>query len=181
MAAATPGTLPMTPMHRRSALVILALLACVLLLPGCASTGKGEALQRAQYAWSAAIRWGDFEGAWNLVDPAHREQNPLSEVEFERYNHIQVSHYRELGAQSTADGMSCATSISASSTATPWPSAECATASPGATTRRRAPGGSPTACRTSGAGSNPGRRGRGFAPPPALGDNRGPPPDGHAT
>lgn len=105
MAAATPGTLPMTPMHRRSALVILALLACVLLLPGCASTGKGEALQRAQYAWSAAIRWGDFEGAWNLVDPDHREQNPLSEVEFERYNHIQVSHYRELGAQSTADGM----------------------------------------------------------------------------
>ena len=105
MAAATPGTLPMPPMHRRSALVILALLACVLLLPGCASTGKGEALQRAQYAWSAAIRWGDFEGAWNLVDPDHREQNPLSEVEFERYNHIQVSHYRELGAQSTADGM----------------------------------------------------------------------------
>ena len=105
MAAATPGPLPMTPMHRRSALVILALLACVLLLPGCASTGKGEALQRAQYAWSAAIRWGDFEGAWNLVDPDHREQNPLSEVEFERYNHIQVSHYRELGAQSTADGM----------------------------------------------------------------------------
>ncbi|GGK16218.1 hypothetical protein [Luteimonas terricola] len=89
--------------RHRTAFAILALLACALLLPGCASTGKGEALQRAQYAWSAAIRWGDFEGAWNLVDPEYREQHPLSEVEFERYNQIQVSHYRELGAQQAAD------------------------------------------------------------------------------
>ena len=56
MAAATPGTPPMRPMRHRSTFVLLALLACALLLPGCASTNKGEALQRAQYAWSAAIR-----------------------------------------------------------------------------------------------------------------------------
>ena len=95
----------MRPTYARNALVLLALLACTLLLPGCASTGKGEALQRAQYAWSAAIRWGDFEGAWNLVDPDYREQHPLTDVELERYNHIQVSHYRELGAHPAADDM----------------------------------------------------------------------------
>ena len=104
MAAATPGTPPMRPMRHRSTFALLALLACALLLPGCASTNKGEALQRAQYAWSAAIRWGDFEGAWNLVDPAYRDQHPLTDIELERYNHIQVAHYREQGAQTLADG-----------------------------------------------------------------------------
>ncbi|MEN1941990.1 hypothetical protein WCE41_13080 [Luteimonas sp. MJ246] len=92
----------MRPMHRRSAFALFALLACALLLPGCASTGKGEALDRAQYAWSAAVRWGDFEGAWNLVDPDYRERHPMSEIEFERYKQVQVSHYRDLGAAQVA-------------------------------------------------------------------------------
>lgn len=105
MAAAITGDPDMQPMHARNALALLALLACALLLPGCASTGKGEALQRAQYAWSAAIRWGDFEGAWNLVDPAYRDGNPLTDVALERYAQVQVSHYRELGAPPpSADG-----------------------------------------------------------------------------
>lgn len=90
--------------RRRAAHAFLLLLAAALLLPGCAATGKGEALHRAQYAWSAAVRWGDFEAAWNLVDPAYREQRPLTEVELERYRQVQVTHYRELGVQPTSDG-----------------------------------------------------------------------------
>src|SRR5690606_27519415 len=50
---------------------------------------------------------------------------------------------------------SCARSTSAWSTATPWPSAACATANPGAGTRSRAAGGSPPGCLTSGAASRP--------------------------
>lgn len=89
----------------RSASALVFLLACALLLPGCATGGgKGEALQRAQYAWSAAVRWGDFEGAWNLVDPEYREAHPMTEVEFERYRQVQVSHYRDLASRSAADG-----------------------------------------------------------------------------
>ena len=99
MAAAIPRDPAMRSKRHRPAFALFALLACALLLPGCASTGKGEALQRAQYAWSAAIRWGDFEGAWNLVDPEYREQHPLTDLELERYGHIQVSHYRELGSR----------------------------------------------------------------------------------
>ena len=53
---------------------------------------------------ASAIRWGDFEGAWNLVDPDYREQHPLTDVELERYAQVQVSHYRELGVQPTTDG-----------------------------------------------------------------------------
>ncbi|TDK20325.1 hypothetical protein E2F46_16110 [Luteimonas aestuarii] len=78
--------------------LIALLLACAttVLATGCASTGKQvSALDRAQYDWSAAIRWGDFEGAWNLVEPAYREANPMTDLQFERYKQVQVSQYRE--------------------------------------------------------------------------------------
>ena len=74
------------------------LAAC--LLAGCASTGKEmSALDRAQYDWSAAIRWGQFDGAWNLVDPAVREARPMTDLAFERYRQVQVSHYRDLSSR----------------------------------------------------------------------------------
>lgn len=76
----------------------LVLLAC--LLAACASAKKETStLERAQYDWSAAIRWGDFEGAWGLVDPQLRESQPLSDLQFERYRQVQVSHYRELASR----------------------------------------------------------------------------------
>src|SRR5690606_13682430 len=40
--------------------------AIALLAAGCMTTPRGDKLHEAQYAWSAAIRWGDFEGAWSL-------------------------------------------------------------------------------------------------------------------
>ena len=84
-------------MRRHFLLVVL--LCCALLLAGCPkSASKGSALQQAQYDYSAAIRWGDFEGAWNLVDPEYREANPMSDLQFERYKQVQVSHYRDLAS-----------------------------------------------------------------------------------
>ena len=75
-------------------------MAMLLALAGCASTGKQmSALERAQYTWSAAIRWGDFEGAWNLVDPEVRKVVLLSDTHFERYKQVQVSHYRDLASR----------------------------------------------------------------------------------
>ena len=88
---------------RRSARLALAgsLVAAFVLsaLAGCATAGadRGEALRSAQYAWSAAIRWGDFEGAWTMVDPAYREAHPMTPLLFERYAQVQVSGYRESG------------------------------------------------------------------------------------
>jgi hypothetical protein len=78
------------------------LLAALLgaLLAGCA-TGqpKMSELDKLQYAWSAAIRWGDFEGAWNLLDPAYRDAHPLTDLQLSRYKQIQVSGYHDLGSQ----------------------------------------------------------------------------------
>ena len=81
-------------------------LAALLVLAGCGSASPAaNALDSAQYAWSGAIRWGDFAGARNLVDPAVREANPLTQLEMERYEQVQVSSYRDVGgAVDTAAG-----------------------------------------------------------------------------
>ena len=82
------------------------LLVAVLgaLLAGCATNQRQKsALDEAQYAWSAAIRWGDFEGAWNLLDPEYRNAHSLTDFDLSRYKQIQVSGYRELGSQVQPD------------------------------------------------------------------------------
>lgn len=74
------------------------------LLTACASSGtQGTRLEQAQYAWSAAIRWGDFEGAVNLIDPKVREKLELTPLQLERYKQVQISGYRDMGADSNLD------------------------------------------------------------------------------
>ena len=81
------------------------LICCLVLLAGCPkSASKGTALDEIQYAYSAAIRWGDFEGAWNLVDPKVREARPLTDIDFSRYKQVQISGYREQGGTVRPDG-----------------------------------------------------------------------------
>ena len=78
-----------------------------LVLAACAtSSDKRSALEEMQYDYSAAIRWGNFEGAWNVVDLEYRKKHPKTALEFERYNQIQVSGYTELAAEVSADNLS---------------------------------------------------------------------------
>jgi len=76
-------------------------LLALIALDGCAAAkiDRNSALETAQYAYSAAIRWGDFEGAWNLIDPAYRKAHPMTQLEFERYKQVQISAYHDIGAQ----------------------------------------------------------------------------------
>ena len=86
-------------------LLLCCLASCMAMLAGCPkSAGKGSALEEAQYAYSAAIRWGDFEGAWNLVDPEYRLEHPLTDIDFSRYKQVQISGYREKGGAIQPDG-----------------------------------------------------------------------------
>ena len=81
------------------------LLCCLVLLAGCPkSASKGTALEEVQYAYSAAIRWGDFEGAWTLVDAEYRKQHPLTDIDFSRYKQVQISGYREQGGSMQPSG-----------------------------------------------------------------------------
>ena len=90
---------------------LLVLLACTA-LGGCASLDpKAESLERAQYAWSGAIRWGDFDGATALIDPDHRGQHPVTDLDFRRYEQIEVSHYRDHGSSSNLEAGTAARDI----------------------------------------------------------------------
>lgn len=81
------------------------LLCCLALLAGCPkSASKGTALEEIQYAYSAAIRWGDFEGAYNLVDPKVRKEHPLTDIDFSRYKQVQISGYSDQGGTVSPSG-----------------------------------------------------------------------------
>lgn len=82
-------------------LVVVLLLA----MAGGALAGKKRSvLEKNQYAYSAAIRWGDFEGAWSMVDPKVREDKPMTDADFSRFEQIQVTSYRDLASMSRPDG-----------------------------------------------------------------------------
>lgn len=88
---------------RTSAALLIALLLASM--AGAAMAGKKEALlEKNKYAYSAAIRWGDFEGAWTMVAPKLRKAKPMSAVEFSRYEQIQISAYRDLASMPGEDG-----------------------------------------------------------------------------
>ena len=83
----------------------LTVFAAIALLAACAAPKhQMGALDRLQYAYSAAIRSGDFEGAWMLVDPKYRDEHPMSDLELERYKQIQVAGYRDMATQTLPDG-----------------------------------------------------------------------------
>ena len=96
----------MGPMRHAFVRTFAVAVAATLLLAGCATIatqGRDQALQETQYAWSAAIRWGDFEGAWTLVDPAWREAHPQTELERSRLEQIRISAYRDVGGTTSGD------------------------------------------------------------------------------
>ena len=63
-----------------------------------------NALLAAQDAYSSGIRWGDFESAWQRVDPQYRQQHPMTPLDLERYAQLQISGYRELDVSVLPDG-----------------------------------------------------------------------------
>jgi len=94
----------MRPLSNSSLLMRLLQLALVLssalALGGCQTTGtQNNKISETQYAYSAAIRWGDFEGAVNLIEPKLRKQQAPTAMQLERYKQIQVSSYRDVGSE----------------------------------------------------------------------------------
>lgn len=97
----------MTAPHALPRLFLLVLAAVLLAWSGPAEAfGKRrqEQLTQLQSAYAAAIRWGEFEQAWEVVDPAYRQAHPLTELELSRYQQLQVSGYREIGVVPDTDG-----------------------------------------------------------------------------
>ncbi len=68
------------------------------------SRSQGRKLDETQKAYANALRWSEFERAWDFVDPQYREAHPLSDLELERYRQLQVSSYSERRSGSLPDG-----------------------------------------------------------------------------
>lgn len=84
---------------------LLSVLLLAMLLAACPKApSKGTQLQQLQYDYSAAIRWGDFEGAWTLVDPEYRKTHALTDLELSRFKQVQISSYTELASRALPDG-----------------------------------------------------------------------------
>lgn len=79
--------------------VVLVLWAAAV---GAASQRHG--LDDVQAAYAAAVRWNDFDTAWEVVDPEYRKAHPQTDLERERYQQVQISGYRELRASASAEG-----------------------------------------------------------------------------
>ena len=80
----------------KPALRLLALLfgLCIAVSATAGGRSKANALEKAQYAYSAALRWGDIRGAWAQQDPAWRGTHLLSDFDLARYQQLQVTSYR---------------------------------------------------------------------------------------
>lgn len=68
-------------------------LALVLLLAACGSKRNND-LQSSLYAYQSLIRWGDFQQAAGMVDPDFLAKHPMSRLDWERFQQVQVSGYR---------------------------------------------------------------------------------------
>ncbi|QHG88754.1 hypothetical protein ACCQ13_19565 [Xanthomonas sp. NCPPB 1638] len=79
------------------AMVLLGL----VMLSGPATAGsraQARALETTRAAYTAAVRWSDFDAAQGFVEPSYAQAHPLSDLERSRYEQIQISGYRELRA-----------------------------------------------------------------------------------
>ena len=80
------------------------MLLALAMTTAMASSRAQRSFDEMQAAYVAAIRWSDFDSAWEMVDPAWREAHPQSDLERERYQQVQISGYREVRASSPAAG-----------------------------------------------------------------------------
>ncbi|RDI97269.1 hypothetical protein DVT68_18130 [Dyella solisilvae] len=78
----------------RRVLIPLATLS-MLLLGGCATDQRKDALTDTLNAYAGVVRWSDYNGAATFVDPKVREAHPVSPLEMSRYQQYKVSGYDE--------------------------------------------------------------------------------------
>jgi hypothetical protein len=77
------------PAMNRLRFLLVALLA--LLLAACGGLPHKKVDMVAEYG--NAVRWSDWDNAWNFVDPAKRASVTLPESEIERLKDVKVTGY----------------------------------------------------------------------------------------
>jgi hypothetical protein len=86
-------------------LAVLLLVTSALPAQAVGNRAKQRKLTDTQMLFSKAMRWGEFEKAWSVVDPATRESRPLTALELSRYKQVEITGYSEIGSMSEPDGV----------------------------------------------------------------------------
>ena len=69
------------------------LLTTALLLSGCATNRRQDALNLTMIKYANTVRFDGLEAAEQFVDPKVRAAHPLTNLDHERYKQVQVSGY----------------------------------------------------------------------------------------
>ena len=75
----------------------LALLLAVL--AGCGVGSQQDVRQTTLFNYAGAIRWGHIDDAWSMVDPEYARKHPMSALDRERFEQVQVTGYLVKGTQ----------------------------------------------------------------------------------
>ena len=78
-------------------LLVLVVLLSTLLLSGCATNKRNEALTNTLNAYGSVVRWGDFGSALQFIDPKVRDEHMPTQLEMARFDQFRVTGYDDGG------------------------------------------------------------------------------------
>ena len=47
----------------------------------------------ALYDYSSAVRWGDWDAAYDFVDPKYKKDHPMTSIDRERFKQVEIANY----------------------------------------------------------------------------------------
>jgi len=78
-------------------LLVFVVLLSTLLLSGCATNKRNEALTNTLNAYGSVVRWGDFGSALQFIDPKVRDEHMPTQLEMARFDQFRVTGYDDGG------------------------------------------------------------------------------------
>ena len=91
-------------MNRSPFRILIVLLALMLALAaGCSVGSQNDLRDNALFAYAGAIRWGHIDDAWSMVDPEYARRHPMTPLERERFEQVQVTGYQVKGSEMVSE------------------------------------------------------------------------------
>ena len=87
---------------------IMMLGLAMLVLSACSSLqqhNRNQARDSTLEGYGAALRWGDWQGAWAYVDPAYRKAHPLTAQQKALYATVKVGEYEPAAPVESSPGV----------------------------------------------------------------------------
>jgi hypothetical protein len=89
-----------------SRIAALSMTMAALSLGACDSVKPTKAREEelTLYDFSSAMRWGDFDKAYDYVDPKTKKDHPMTDIDRGRFKQVEISGY-EVTAKAEQDGV----------------------------------------------------------------------------